>query len=498
VARRQELAVRAALGASRGRVVRLLLTESLVVATVGAAAGALLAWWGTPLLLSLAGDALPRAHGVTLNARVLAAVAAMAIATGLVAGIAPVLFALRAHASTLKDGTAGAGTSGWRVRFGDGLVVAQVAMTMVLLAGSALLASSFARLMRVDAGFDATGVVVAQLQLTGTRHTSAEQQGAFGAAVLERVRALPGVEAAAVSTAVPLDGGNIGSITVEGRPAREDAPWAWLSGVTPGYFELLGLPLLRGRALAESDAAGGDAVVVNRALVREFFGDADPIGRTVTYYGNVTGRVVGVVGDTRQQGLDEAAPPQIYIPFPRETSPYMKISVRAREGVAVAAAVREAVRSVDPMLPLDRVASLSAMVSDSVARERFYAVLLALFAGTALAIAAMGLYGLTAYTLTRRHRELGIRLALGAGGRRLVWSLVGRVGVLGAVGIGLGLAGALASARVLRAHLFELSPTDPPTLALAAATLAGTALLASWLPARRAARVDPVVALRSE
>ena len=451
-----------------------------------------------PLLLSLAGDALLRAEGVALNGRVLAAVAAMALATGLVAGIAPVLFALRTHAVTLKDGSAGAGTSGWRVRFGDGLVVAQVAMTMVLLAGSALLASSFARLMRVDAGFEASGVVVAQLQLGGSRYATDEQQGAFGATVLDRVRALPGVEAAAISTALPLDGGNIGSISVDGRAPRDDAPWAFFAGVTPDYFQLLGVPLLRGRTLAAADATGGDAIVVNQTLVREFFGAADPIGRAVTYYGNVTGRIVGVVGDMRQQGPSEAVPPQIFIPFPRETSPYLKVSVRARDGSQVAAAVREAVRSVDPMLPLDRVTSLSAMVSDGVGRERFYAVLLALFAGTALAIAALGLYGLTAYTLTRRERELGIRLALGAGGRRLVWSLVSRAGTLGVVGIGLGLAGALASGRVLRSYLFELSPTDPATLALAAATLAGVALLASWLPARRAARVDPVVVLRSE
>jgi len=267
--------------------------------------------------------------------------------------------------------------------------------------------------------------------------------------------------------------------------------------MTPDYLQLLGVPLLQGRALTEADASG-DAIVVNRTLAREFFAGEDPIGRTITYQGDVTGRVVGVVGDTRQEGLHAAVPPHIYIPFPRESSPYLKIAVRARDDDAAAAALRRVVREVDPMLPLDELTSLPAMLSDSVARERFYAVLLALFAGTALGIAAIGLYGLTAYTLTRRQRELGIRLALGAGTGRVVWSLVARAGTLGAVGIALGLAASLASARVLRAHLFELSPTDPATLGVAAAVLAGIALLASWVPARRAARVDPVVVLRSE
>ncbi|MGH7575031.1 MAG: ADOP family duplicated permease [Longimicrobiales bacterium] len=495
--RRREIAVRRSLGASRPRVARQLLTEAVVLAVGGGVAGVLAAYVVVPSVVRLIGDQLPRAAEIAVDGRILAAAVAASTITGLLAGSLPALAVVTEDLTTsIKDGSSGGGASAWRVRAGEVLVVAQVALGTLVLAGAALLGMSFVKLMNVDFGFDPARVVVAELRLPIQRYRAAEEQQAFVDEILERTHVLPGAQAAAVSDAVPFAGAAIGSIELLGRETPDGAPWAWLSAVSPDFFRVLGLGLVRG-GLEPARAEEPGVVVVNQAFARAFFPGEDPIGRTIKYFGAVEGRIVGVVTDARQQDLAVPPPPQLYYPIAGGT--YLKFSIRTAEDPdAVAASLRALIRTVDPLLPIERVDVLGARVSESIARQRLYAVSLGVFSLIALLITALGLYGVTAYSVGRRTREIGIRVALGATAAHIRTTAIGRTARLAVAGVVLGLAGAAFTTRVLETLLFELSPTDPLIFGGVALVLGIAAVLAAYPPARRAARVDPMVALRTD
>jgi len=497
-ARGHELAVRIALGAGTRRLIRQVLTESLLVAAFGGGLGVLLALWSVPALVGLAGAELPRVAEIGVNLRVLAAAITMSILVGVAAGLVPALqTARRAPSDALKSRSPNAGGDGWRHRSSDAFIVGQVALTMVLLSGAGLLARSFAHLVRLDPGFEPAHLLAAELQLPGTRYALPQARIAYVQQALERVRALPGVSAVAASSGMPLAGYAVGSVSLPGRPDEDSRLWAWISGVTDDYFRVLGIPLKRGRVFG---AGTTDAtVVIDEAAARAYFPGEDALGREIKFYSARTRTIIGVVGDTRQQNLQAPAPPHIYQPLASDAAAFIKLIARTAGDPSVSAkAMRDALREIDAGVPLERVAPVSELLSDARARHRFYALLVLVFAATALALAATGVYGIVAYAVTRRTQEIGVRVALGAGRRAVVRLIVSRGMMLTLGGIVLGGAGAFGVTGLLRDLLFEVGPRDPVTLAAVALLLLAATLLASWLPARRATKVDPMVALRYE
>ena len=499
-ARDREMAIRTALGASRGRLIRQLLTESLLLSLAGGALGVLLARWGIDGLLALAGGQVPRATEIGLNPMVLAFALLASIVTGLAFGLLPAMHAT----GSLRGSLEGSGRSGTPARSGRrlsrALVLGQTAFAVALLFGAGLLIRSFWRLTHVDSGLSAESVLAVSITIPDPV-LEAEKDAAYRLSILTRLRALPGVVAVGASKTLPLHGGGEAyKFTVEGRgDVGTIAPEAGTVIVTPGYFAALGIPVLRGRDLRESDIESGALVLhVNNALARRVWGDADPIGKALLLGENRL-EVVGVVGDVRNEGL--ALPPRgtIYVPtsiFPRSS---MKIFLRtASDPAALATAVRAAIRGIDPDLPISRVAPLPEIVSATVARPRFLMLLVAGFAAAALLLAALGIYGVISFGVAQRTREIGIRMALGAD-RASVRRLVVSEGMaLAAGGLGLGVVAGLVLSRALRSVLFEVPPGDPATLAAVAALLAGVAFLACSIPAMRAANLDPQAALRSD
>jgi predicted permease len=398
----------------------------------------------------------------------------------------------------LRDGGAGSGTTSWSRRLGEGLVVLQVGLGTVLLTSALLLAFSFINLMRVDFGFDPARVAVAELILPQDRYPSPERRSVFVARTSERVAALPGVESAAVSSGIPFHGGSIGTVEVVGEPLPDQPPNAWFTAVTPDYFRTLGISLRRGRTFRPTASVGDSSVVVNESFVRAFLPGQDPIGRTVLYYGGgARGEIIGVVADTRQKTLAAPAPPQIYSAMPDGGN--LKILVRTRgDPDAAVRALRGAINSVDPLLPIDRVSVLTELVDESVASQRFFAAVVSSFALLALLITMLGIYALTAYTVSRRSREIGIRLAMGSTGRRIRRATLGHATRLAAGGVALGLLCALAAAKLLNAYVFGLSPSDPRIFAGVMLLLVLSTIAAAYAPARRASRIDPMVVLRTD
>ena len=506
-ARRKEIAVRLSLGASRGRLVRQLLTESVLLAPLGGApASARGVGHGGAGLLLPEQLGIPRLDEVGVNARVLAFALAVTVLTGLLFGVAPALASSRTDLQeTLKDSSRGSTAGRARSRARGALVVAEVGLALMLLVGAGLLVKSFWTLQHVESGVEPEGVLTMRLTLGSARYREAAAIRGFVDELVPRLEALPGAESAAGIWYLPLTGEKSRtSISVEGRPAPRagEEPGADVRPIAGDYFRTMGIPLLGGRAFDERDHAESPmAFVVNQQLADELFPGEDPIGKRIAFdWGEpISGEIVGVAGNVREMGLAEDPSTAIYMPFSKMPSPMLAVVIRtAGDPMALASSAQAAVREIDADQPVAEIRPMTSVVGNTIARPRLSMFLLAVFATMALLLAAVGLYGVISYAVTQREHELGVRVALGAHTSDVLRLIVGEGMTLTLIGLGLGLGGAFALSRLLSSLLYGVSPTDPLTLASVSVFLAGVALLASYLPARRAARVDPIVALRSE
>ncbi|HEY6909738.1 MAG TPA: ABC transporter permease [Myxococcales bacterium] len=504
-ARAREIAVRSALGAARGRLVRQLLTESGLLAAMGAAGGVLLAVWSLDLLLAAAPPAIRQLADVRVSWALLAFASALTILTTLACGLAPALQVTRGDASeALKDGGRAGSSRGGRLR--SGLIIGQVALSLVLLAGAGLLLRSFAEVLRVDAGFTPEGVLAAEVSLSGDAYREDAAMVRFWDEALRRVAALPGAQAAGGVNIPPLHDRSDWSYELEGYapPTPDAAPDDEMRRTLPGYFETLRIALRQGRTFtAADDARAPYAAMVNEAWVRKYLPGQDPVGKRLRFgYGEGDfGKwrtIVGVVADTHDFGIDARSPPVYYLPQAQLAPTHMVLMVRSSNPAALMHEMRAALATIDPAQPVDWVQPWEERVESALAPRRFPLQLLGAFAALALALSALGIYGVTSYAVTQRTREIGVRLAIGAQPRDVLAMVMGGALRLAAMGVGIGLFVSLLGARVLAAQLYGVGARDPLTYSGIAALLGAVAVFASWLPARRATRVDPAVALRAE
>jgi len=504
--RQREIAVRTALGATRGRIVRQLVTESLVLGAAGGVVGLLAGSWAVALLLKVLPDGIPRAQMIGLDARVALAATGMSLVSALFFGLAPALQASRQErSSALREADRGATSGRRRARTRAALVVIEIALTLVLLVSAGLLVNSFVRLQRVDPGFRTEQVMLVGLPLPQTRYPDGKRQTAFYQRVLDSVQHREEIQAAAILFPSPIHGRNAsGTFTIEGRPItnRTERPFANIGSVSSDYFRTLAIPVLQGRSFMDQDREPAPPVaIVNSTFVRKYLPGEKAIGMRVRFGddGDDWITIVGIVGDSRNLGLERAPAPLLYFPADRFPLAFMSLGVRtAAPPATVASIVRAAVKEIDPELPVDRLVPLQEVLQESIAEPRFRTLLLGTFAAMALVLAAVGLYGLISYTVALRTREIGIRVALGAQSRQVVLPILREGLTLAVVGVAVGLAAAAAAARLLSSFLFEIGPTDPLTFAVVAALLLAVALLASYIPSRRALGVDPITALRTE
>ncbi|MET0396784.1 MAG: ABC transporter permease [Longimicrobiaceae bacterium] len=507
--RTREVAIRAALGATRRRLARQLLVESLLLALLGGAAGVAIAAWGTELLVGLAPAGVPRLEGVGMDGRALAVGLLVALATGCLFGLVPVLQARRVdpQAGLRADGGRGASAAPGAARARRGLVAVEVALSVVLVVGAGLLVHSLWRLQRVDPGFRTENVLRASFVLPASRYPQSydvyprwSEVTAFQRELLERARALPGVRSAALASHHPLAPGFTNSFVIEGREDEAaDQAEIPLRAVSPEYFATVGVPLLRGRLLSPRDDADAPAVLlVNEAAARRFFPGADPVGKRIAFWGT-SREIVGVVGNERFHGVAADAPPAAYPPLAQTPMGTATLLLRAAgDPAALVPALRAAVRGLDPEVALYEMETLDRTLSRSISQPRFTTALLGTFAALALLLAVIGVYGVLSYAVAQRTREIGIRVALGARRGEIVRLVVGQGMAPVLAGLALGLAAAFAGARVLSGILFEVAPTDPLAFTAVVPVLGAASLLAAWLPARRAASVDPMTALRTD
>jgi putative ABC transport system permease protein len=504
--RRRDVAVRTALGASRWRLVRQGLLESVLLASIGGAAGALLAIWVVDLLVAAHPQDVPRLGEIGVDFRVLAVTALVSLVVGVAFGVASIFGDHGAPAGTLRAGTGRATASHAALRLRNGLVVAQVALALMLLAGAGLLVRSIQKLTAIDPGFDPANLLTVNLTLPAGTYGEPVQQRQFFDRLLERVRALPGVDRASSVTFLPLTGQTAStSFTVVGQPAPApgEAPVAEIRSADPDYFRTMRIPLLRGRTPTAADGPNAPPVIViNQTMARELWPGENPIGRRVKVgwtHPDLEEEIIGVVGDVHGASLDAPIRPRIYYPLAQEPSGSLWIVTRyVRDVGSLAAGLRGAVRDIDRNVPVQDVATMYTHLTQSMADRRYPMLLLTAFAGLALTLSVIGLYGVLSYAVARRTQEIGVRLALGARPAEVLRLVVGDGMRLVGIGMVLGLAGAVLATRVLRSLLYQVTPTDPLTLIAVGVTLLGVALLAAAIPARRAAKIEPMEALRYE
>jgi putative ABC transport system permease protein len=502
------VAVRRALGASRGRLVRQLLTESLVLAVLAGVLGLFTAWVGTRLLVLRipAALALPRLDEIALNPSVVAFTAGVSLLTGLLFGLAPALLgASGSAAQAVREGARGTPGQEQR-RLRSALVAGEVALALLLLVGAGLLARSFQNLLSVDVGLETEQVTTMRLAARAARYQEPAALRELTSELQRRIAALPGVRAVGIGGPwLPLTGDK------SGMPfQRDDRPPAPV-GEEPGadirlaggdYYRVMGVPLLRGRAFDERDTeTSPDAIIINDALARRFFPGENPVGKRITFewYDTLRAEVVGVVGSIRELGPAAEPAPAIYIPFRKRPDDVFHVVVRAAgDPGALAASLRQVVHAIDPNQPVSEIRTMADVAGGALARPRLNLMLLGIFSLLALVLAAIGLYGVITYSVAQRRTEIGVRVALGARRNDVLRLVVGEGMRLTVAGLGIGLVGALALTRLMESMLFGVRPADPLTLAGVAALLAAIALVACWLPARRAAATDPAIALRSD
>jgi predicted permease len=509
LARRREFTLRAALGAGRARLIRQLLTESLLIAVGAGAVGILIAHAGIYFVKTLGPSNIPRLREVTLDLPVLAFALGVSLATGMLFGLAPAIGAARENlVDSLKEGSQKSGGSRISPRLRNALLVSQVALALVLVVSAGLLTRTFFQLLGADGGFNAERVLTFQLPLPALKYADQDHIVTLFQNVLERLRAMPGVQSAGIGETVPLGGeGESTVIRTPDRPAasQKEMPFANFTIISPGYFSAIGTPLLRGRDFQETDTTDSMPVaIVNVAMERKFWAREGALGKQVgpgsTRYPLLT--IVGVVPDVKHTSLREETAPEMYVLYNQKPWPSMlnmRVALRTKAAPAgVTESVREAVHAIDPDLPLAKVATLATLVDDSMSQPRFSVLLLGSFGVLALLLAAIGMYGVISYSVLQRTQEIGIRMALGAQRRKVFRMVLGQGARLAALGIAIGLVAALGVTRLMARFLFGVRPTDPLTFAGVSLLLLGIALLACYLPARRAMRVDPMVALKYE
>jgi putative ABC transport system permease protein len=506
--RQREISIRAALGAGRGRLVRQLLAESMVLAVLGGGLGVMLAQWGLRFIRiygPAAGTDLARLAYIELDPSVLAFTLGFSLLTGVVFGLAPAWLSAGVDVNeVLKQGGRGNSAGGLRGRLRQTLVIVEVGLALVLLAGAGLLLRSFARLAEVDPGFVAEHVASLQVGLNGRKYGTNAQRIQFADALLERIRGLPGVDAAALSNLTPFNGVGLLAFNIEGRAPSATQPAGVPYLVTADYFRAMRLRLLRGRFLdARDGVTGPPAFAINETLARQYFPNEDPLGRSLTInFGKspgLSGEIVGVVGDVMQGNPGEPSPPQFYLPWPALSTNGFQVLVRTTgEPSAALSLLKAQVYAVDRNQPILAARTLGSFMDDKLARSHLMLMLLGIYGLIALVIAAVGIYGVMAYSVSQRTMEFGIRMALGASRGNVLRQVLRQGMLLVGIGVTIGIAAALALGRVVESMLYHLSPRDPVTLAAIVLLLLVVSLVACLVPARRATKVDPMVALRNE
>jgi predicted permease len=504
--RKKEMAVRAALGASRLRLMRQLIVENLLLGMAGGALGVLLASWGLSVLKAVIPEDFPRVAYIRIDGWVLSFTTLIAFATTMIFGLAPAFQISKTDMTeSLKEGGRGSAAGPRRNRLRGLLVISEVALSLVLLAGAGLMIRSFIRLEDVSLGFNPDHVLTLELSLAESKYAQGEQRKVMIQQVIDRLKTLPGVNAAAATTLLPLAGGNFNSaISIEGEELQVPGqfPSTEVRVVTPEYFKTMGIPLREGRPFAPRDTSTSPHVLlINQTLARRWLPHEDPVGRRATLgWNGFAGQIVGVVADTKEFGVDAEVREEVYIPYSQAPFwPTVALALRtASDPASLANAARTAILQVDADQPVSKVRTMEQVVSASISQPRFRTLLLGLFAGLALLLAATGIYSVISYSVAQRTHEIGIRIAIGAGQGDVLKLVVGQSMLLVLAGVVSGTIAALALARLVSSWLYEVRSTDPGTFVGVALLLVFVALLAAYVPARRATKVDPMVALRHE
>jgi len=505
--RLKEISIRTALGASRGRVIRRLLTESLLLAIAGGVFGTLCAFWGVSALVQFAPENLPRVNQIKIDGFVLLWTAAVTLLTGLAFGLVPAWQGSRLNLNeVLRDGGRSSTESAGRRRGRSVLVIAELALAVMLLTGAGLLIKSLWRLQQVDLGINPERVVTMQMSLRGQRYEKPEAVRELNSRLIEQTRNLPGVRAAALTNSLPPDETEFSSnFIVEGRTPLKDVPQiAYFNLVSTEYFQALGIPLRAGRTFTSSDSSDSPRVIlINETLRRRFFPGEDPVGKRLNL--SIAGKpdwteIVGVVGDVKYNGMADDVQPAIYQTIEQQPAWGFSLILKTdvTDPLTLTTAARNEVSKLDQSLPVTNVSTMEQRVATAMAPPRFRTTLIALFAAVALILACIGIYGVISYSVTQRTHEIGIRIALGAQRRNVLRLVLGQGALLAVIGVGLGLTGAFALTRLMSSLLFGVTPTDAGIFTFVPLGLTAIALLASYLPARRATKVDPLVALRYE